>query len=111
MDNNMSSYASFIRETFLEAEGDYARQIQQEEKTNIESLTEVDGAILADAAKQFMDLVEYGCVDYEAMERLEIEIIKLVSAIKDVTLRKKLVLTPDNQEEYKHTLSRSRRRR
>lgn len=109
MDNNMSSYASFIRDTFLEAEGDYARQIQQEKKASIETLTEVDGAILADAAKHFMDLVEYGCVDYEAMEQLEIELIKLVSAIKDVTLRRELVLTPDFQEEYEHTLSRGRR--
>ncbi len=42
------------------------------------------------------------------MEQVEVQIIALLSAIKDVTLRKELILTPDYEEEKSYTLGRRR---
>ena len=71
MDNNTKGESYFLRETFFKAEGEYIKQIQSSEAAKIRQLNKIDGNDLALVARHFIDLVEYGCIDYENMELVE----------------------------------------
>ncbi len=108
-DNNLNGYVSYVRDTFLGSEGEYAKQIQDLNQNSIEGLSEYHSEMLYKLAKQMMDEVEYtDKFNWEDMEQVEVQIIALLSAIKDVTLRKELILTPDYEEEKSYTLRRRR---
>ncbi len=107
-DNNMSAEASYLRDTFLTAEKEYVLFLLKDKKIRnlIGELNKYDGKELFRTAQKLVNDVEMGLIPEEQMETVEKQLIVLLAAIRDLTLRKKLVLHPSHQDEQSHGRSR-----
>ena len=107
-DNNMSAEASYLRDTFLTAEREYVLFLLKDKKIRnlIEELNMYDGKELFKVAQKLVDDVEMGIIPEEQMEIIEKQLIVLLAAIRDLTLRKKLVLHPSHQDKQSNGRSR-----
>lgn len=111
-DNNLSRDASHLRDTFINAEREYVLELLKNDKIR-ESIIDLnctfnmDAKPLFDAAQKLVNDVDNGLVKDEDMERIEQQLIIILAAIQDKTLRRELILTMDyDDEELSHGRSR-----
>lgn len=97
---NMNPEASYLRDAYLEAEKDYVKELLKQDAVRemIEDLNNYyDANTLYNVAKSLTDRVESGLASDEEMEEIELKLIVVLAAIKDVNFRKELLLTPSSQ--------------
>ena len=106
--NNMSAEASHLRDTFLNAEREYVLFLLKDKQVKklINELNLYDGKKLFRTAQKLVNDVEMGLIPEEEMELVEKQLIVLLAAIKDITLRKVLIRIPNYEDEQSHGRSR-----
>ena len=86
----------FLRDTFIDAEGDYLDQLLKYDKVNklICDLSEKFNDLeLYNMANDLIQSVDFGEIKDEDMELVETKILILLVAIRDIEYRKQLVKT------------------
>jgi len=98
---NVSGDIAHLRDTFLRAEYDYLKALLQVESNRdfIFSALDYPPDLLFQEAQKRIDKIENGEVIESELERVEAEITLLLASIKDKVLVKRLVLTPDYEDE------------
>lgn len=110
-DNNLNPEASHLRDVFLNAEREYVMELLKDPniRNKICSLNhEINSETLFEIAQGLIDDVEFGRVPESEMSKVEGQITVVLAAIRDYTLRKELVLTPDYQEDEELSHGRGR---
>ena len=89
-DNNINGNIAFLRDTFLNAEKEYLKELMKDEKykTFVKKLNKYRAKELSlEAIKRISD-IETGRVKEENLERVETEITLLLLAIQDCVREK-----------------------
>ena len=89
-DNNINGNIAFLRDTFLNAEKEYLKELMKDEKykTFVKKLNKYRAKELSlEAIKRISD-IETGKVKDEDLERVETEITLLLAAIQDCVREK-----------------------
>ena len=89
-DNNINGNIAFLRDTFLNAEKEYLKELMKDEKykTFVKKLNKYRAKELSlEAIKRISD-IETGKVKDENLERVETEITLLLAAIQDCVREK-----------------------
>jgi hypothetical protein len=98
---NVDGEIAHLRDTFLKAEYDYLKALIQVPKNRdfVVNALGYPPDLLYDEAQKRIDSIENGEVEESKLETVEAEITLLLASIKDKILLKRLVLTPDFEEE------------
>lgn len=107
--DNVNGEASHLRDVYLEAQRDYVKYLMQFE--DIRQLVaqinaSYDPDYLFEVAQNLVERVDAGEFDDEEMEKVEGELIVLLSAIQDKVLIKELIKLPDYEQELGYGRSR-----
>ena len=83
--NNISGKFAFFRDTFLNAEKDYLKELKKDPRNIklIEKLNRLDPKTLCTQALKRIEDIETGKIKEEDLEKVEAEITLILAAIED----------------------------
>lgn len=99
--NNMSGNIAFLRNTFLEAEKEYLKELikQPKYKKFIEDMNKYDSKHLSlETIKRFSD-IETGKIKNEDLEKTETELTLLLASIQDCVRKKVKERQMENEDD------------
>lgn len=99
--NNINGNIAFLRDTFLDAEKEYLKELMKkpEYKVLVENLNKYDSKELSLEAVKRISNIETGRVKEKDLERVETEITLLLASIQDCVREKVKERMKESEEE------------